>query len=114
VKVQTAPTFSRIRFKALNLPISVLSSDRNQSKDAPDYLRRLATALAYNAIMKIEAGNTPKYQDRSQSGAAGKRAMAVKSVLAAPFAASYLLQSKQKKTDNLSASKPAVSFIAHT
>jgi hypothetical protein len=55
----------------------------------------LATALVYNPIMKIEASNTPKYHDRSQSGAAGKRAMAVKLVLAVPFAAPYLLQSKQ-------------------
>jgi hypothetical protein len=74
----------------------------------------LATSLAYNAIMKIEAGNTPKYHDRSQSGAAGKRAMAVKPVLAVPFAEPYSSQSKQKKTDNLFAAKPAVPFIANT
>jgi hypothetical protein len=35
VTVQTAPTFSRIRVNALNLPISVLSLDRNQSQEAP-------------------------------------------------------------------------------
>jgi hypothetical protein len=74
----------------------------------------LATALAYNAIMKIEAGNTPKYHDGSQSGAAGKCATAVKPLLAVPFAAPYPSQSKQKKTDNLSASKPAVPFLANT
>ena len=55
VTVQTAPTFSRIRVNALNLPISVLSSDRNQSKGTPGYLRRLATALVYNPITKIES-----------------------------------------------------------
>jgi hypothetical protein len=49
----------------------------------------LATALAHNAIMKIEASNTPKCHDVSQPGAAGKRAMAVKPVLAVPFAAPY-------------------------
>jgi hypothetical protein len=74
----------------------------------------LATALAYNAIMKIEAGNTPKYHDRSQSGAAGKRGMAVKPVLAVPFAPPYPSQSKQKKADNLSTIKQAVPFIAST
>jgi hypothetical protein len=74
----------------------------------------LATALAYNAIMKIEAGNTPKYHDGSQSGAAGKRATAVRPVLTVPFAPLYPLQSKQKKADNLSATKSAVPFIANT
>ena len=68
VTVKTAPTFSRIRVNALNLPISVLSSDRNQSKEAPDYLRRLATAQVYNPIMKIEARTTPKHPDLSQPG----------------------------------------------
>jgi len=74
----------------------------------------LTTALAYNAIMKIEAGNTPKYHDRSQSGADGKRGIAVKPVLAVPFAPPYPSQSKQKKADNLSAVKPAVPFITNT
>ena len=68
VAVQTAPTFSRIRVNALNLPISVLSSDRNQSKGTPGYLRGLATALVYNPIMKIESLTTPKYRDLSQLG----------------------------------------------
>ena len=55
VTVKTAPTFSRIRVNALNLSISVLSSDRNQSQEAPGYIRRLATALVYNPITKIES-----------------------------------------------------------
>jgi hypothetical protein len=64
--------------------------------------------------MKIEASNTPKYHDRTQSGAAGGRAMAVEPVLAVPFAPPYPSQSKQKKTDNPSATEPAVPFTADT
>jgi hypothetical protein len=51
---------------------------------------------------------------RTQSGAAGGRAMAVEPVLAVPFAPPYPSQSKQKKTDNPSATEPAVPFTADT
>ena len=90
-------TFTLIRVNALNLPISALSSDRNQSKEAPDYLRRLATAQVYNPIMKIELRTRPKYPDLSQPG---------DDILAVlPEKAPYLSQSKQKKADNLFATK---------
>jgi len=66
----------------------------------------LATAPVYNPITKIESRTTPKYRDLFQSGD--------DILVVLPEKAPCPSQSKQKKTDNLSASKPAVSFIAHT
>jgi hypothetical protein len=66
----------------------------------------LATALGYNPIMKIESRTTSKYPDLSQPG---------DDILAVlPGKAPYPSLSKQKKTDNLSATKPAVLFLANT